>query len=1039
MSLSEYILDVKNTVTLTDVMLGMGVKVPKSGLINCPFPDHNDSTASLKVYDRSDFFKCFGRCNRKGDIFDFVMGMNGIELFEAIRYISDNHGVNMYRGDKCDVATVSSDTALVHVAMEFLVDYAYKMLRDPIHKKILDNLIAHYGYDKTRGLDYTRTGFLPGGTGFLKALFAEFGEGEDLLVRMGVATRGEHGVRNFFQNRIIHPYLKNGKVVYMIARRLPWEGTGKKESGKYLKQSVKNTSTVPCISNKWLYNEDFVHSNEPYVIITEGCPDVISAWEKGFNVMSPCTNKLKEEDAKYLAKKLRNFKDVFICNDSEIKGQGDAGAVQMYTLLKQAGKECRIARLPLPKDVGKVDLNGYLKTHTKEELQVILDTSKTYLAERIHALSAIPDATTLRVEVETLQKYVGDDSIAISTAVQDIYASCSKLPKKTLKDILKEQSKKGKTKKKNSVRIREEIICDVGGRRILRGDNIYMEVYVSNEEEVRTSIANFTLELIEKKYEVLSIDGTGDIEKGNSQYMYRVHSPGVPSQDLHLRANDMTSLRAFLNACGTQGINITHNLNDTRIANILNAEARAKNAEVGYISKIGRIGGSNFIAGNVIIIAGKVYTSDNGRFVLDDGRVLVVGEMDPTNDQLSFQKIYLKTEEPYPEYISDVLNEVFNVYAYQGAWALSWLFAGHYRPEVIDCNGCFSICSVTGARGTGKTYLLDILKGIVGGPPVANITSTPASMMRKMDHYSCIPLLLEEYRQKEAKQKDSIFRSIYNNDTVDRASLSNQTGIVCYKANSTLIFCGQDVPADAALYQRLAEVNLGDAQLDKEYCTEHLSPLKKQISYLYFDHIRKPLIPSTVVAEEICANKNIIEKYILKHGRNIISRQVDNWAPILWAFRRFYLPHLKAKDALEGFLSWILFKISESDNIDKGLDPMLGVLDFIREIDMLDDVDISTMIRVNEKEGQFQIRWSPLVKLWRDSVITRDDEPIGKTAIIKQFISAFRIDMIGDQVRAYFSKGGKFGSQRCTLYNLKARTPRLRELIDHFTGDGASS
>lgn len=68
--------EVKQQVTMSDVLNRYGLKPNRAGFIKCPF-HHGDNHASLRVYDRS--WHCFG-CNANGDIFDFVGKMEGLDF-----------------------------------------------------------------------------------------------------------------------------------------------------------------------------------------------------------------------------------------------------------------------------------------------------------------------------------------------------------------------------------------------------------------------------------------------------------------------------------------------------------------------------------------------------------------------------------------------------------------------------------------------------------------------------------------------------------------------------------------------------------------------------------------------------------------------------------------------------------------------------------------------------------------------------------------------------------------------------------------------
>ncbi len=81
--------EIKDLYSMKDILERYGLPQPnKAGFICCPF--HKEKTASMKIYKRD--FNCFG-CGANGDIFAFVMLMNGLTFKEAFRDLggdSDN-------------------------------------------------------------------------------------------------------------------------------------------------------------------------------------------------------------------------------------------------------------------------------------------------------------------------------------------------------------------------------------------------------------------------------------------------------------------------------------------------------------------------------------------------------------------------------------------------------------------------------------------------------------------------------------------------------------------------------------------------------------------------------------------------------------------------------------------------------------------------------------------------------------------------------------------------------------------------------------
>jgi DNA primase len=75
-------------------IVGEYVKLRKAGAQNfsglCPF--HQEKSPSFSVNATHSFFYCFG-CHEKGDVFTFVMKMDGLSFPEALRSVAQKAGV----------------------------------------------------------------------------------------------------------------------------------------------------------------------------------------------------------------------------------------------------------------------------------------------------------------------------------------------------------------------------------------------------------------------------------------------------------------------------------------------------------------------------------------------------------------------------------------------------------------------------------------------------------------------------------------------------------------------------------------------------------------------------------------------------------------------------------------------------------------------------------------------------------------------------------------------------------------------------------
>src|SRR4051812_14876813 len=86
---------VKGSVDIVGVV-GEHVRLRKSGPYRfmglCPF--HQEKTPSFTVHVTRQFYKCFS-CGKAGDVFNFVMEIEGSSFVEALRALAERNGIPM--------------------------------------------------------------------------------------------------------------------------------------------------------------------------------------------------------------------------------------------------------------------------------------------------------------------------------------------------------------------------------------------------------------------------------------------------------------------------------------------------------------------------------------------------------------------------------------------------------------------------------------------------------------------------------------------------------------------------------------------------------------------------------------------------------------------------------------------------------------------------------------------------------------------------------------------------------------------------------
>jgi DNA primase len=241
----------------------------------CPF--HKEKSPSFMVSPDKGIFRCFG-CGKGGDVFNFLMEIEGIGFGEVLRMTAEETGVKLERPSYTpppDTGGSTTDTTITKTELlrinTLAAGWFYTQMRES--RSAID-------YFQSRGLtgqtvkEFT-LGWAPEGWSNLITYAAKQGISAAALTTCGLAIAKENGsAYDRFRNRVIFPLFDmTGKVIGFAGR-----GMEKDAQPKYL----NSPETLLYHKSKTLYG---LHKARPYikecgfVAILEGYMDYLTLYQ----------------------------------------------------------------------------------------------------------------------------------------------------------------------------------------------------------------------------------------------------------------------------------------------------------------------------------------------------------------------------------------------------------------------------------------------------------------------------------------------------------------------------------------------------------------------------------------------------------------------------------------------------------------------------------------------------------------------------------------------------------------------------------------
>ena len=330
--------EIRDTADIVEVV-GDYVKLKKSGsgfVGLCPF--HDEKTPSFHVTPRLAIYKCFG-CGESGDVFNFVMEMEGVSFPESLRSLADRYGIVLPEEDNEEQQQDTSLREGVHHVLKFAGLYYYRQLLESDDAEKARKYLKDRGYDR-KIIQKFGLGYSPAtGDAILKAAEKE-GISEKYLVESDLVKPSQRsdGYYDTFRDRLMFPIFSTaGKVIAFAGRILD----NNKKTAKY----VNSAQTEVYNKSEVVYGINFAKNEirkAEEVILVEGYTDVISMYKNGIkNVVASSGTSLTSKQINLLQ---RYGNRIVMIYDSDAAGQ--TAMVRGMNIALEEGMEVYLLELP---------------------------------------------------------------------------------------------------------------------------------------------------------------------------------------------------------------------------------------------------------------------------------------------------------------------------------------------------------------------------------------------------------------------------------------------------------------------------------------------------------------------------------------------------------------------------------------------------------------------------------------------------------------------------------------------------------------------
>ncbi|TWT94093.1 DNA primase [Botrimarina colliarenosi] len=374
----------------------------------CPW--HEDSRPSLQVNPERQSFKCWV-CDLGGDVFSFLMKMDGLDFREALEQLADRAGIDLapaQQGPRAEPGSPGDKKTLL-AAMAWATERYHRCLLEAQQAEPARAYLAERGIT-AEAIQRFRIGFAPPTWDWLFKQGPGAGYSPAVLDRVNLITQRSSGDGWYdqFRGRVLFPIRDvRGRPVAIGGRVLPQLAAAEARAD-YKPAKYVNSSETPIYSKSHtLYALDLAKEASPQLpalIVVEGYTDVIACHQAGVtNVVACCGTAMGEGHLKLV----RRFTDRMVL----VLDGDDAGrrrASELLELFITSPIDLRILTLP-----SGLDPCDFVASHGGDKFADLVARAPDALE---HKLQSVTDGMVLSA----------DNTHAATRAVEQLLATVAR-------------------------------------------------------------------------------------------------------------------------------------------------------------------------------------------------------------------------------------------------------------------------------------------------------------------------------------------------------------------------------------------------------------------------------------------------------------------------------------------------------------------------------------------------------------------------------------------------------------------------------------